>query len=457
MKREINPPRAPVERMRAKPIVTIALAAALGGGLLLAFPSLWMFLVLALLALLAAQAALFARSVRAVHRDSRIGIGLAPRASLTLKDPPARRPLKNPAAVLNRDLFTRARRHLEAVEQAAGGAARAAEKPRPGSQGKPDAPPPGKSGPSRILKPAAPVLTPAEGSDAAPPQHLAVDDVADHVAISAPGVRKARPASPPRPVGGSASPPAPPAVAKGEEDVDWFDDLRPPPPGTAEATPLRRPAGAAPAGEDEAETLLRMAEEALRRGDVTGARAGLGHYFSLLQATGRASPWQALRTQARVAVLEGNATGALQAFEALLKAGFEPTDEAVPPLIETLLAGVPREAGDPLRVSLLLKLLAHYRQKQDRPAMDRLYGQIVTAQERAGDDHKAVQYLKNHLEIRRVMGQIEGQIELVDRIGNKLFKLGDTAAAREFYELGMKLRGEREPPEAKESGGGSAP
>jgi hypothetical protein len=72
--------------------------------------------------------------------------------------------------------------------------------------------------------------------------------------------------------------------------------------------------------------------------------------------------------------------------------------------------------------------------------MDAVYRLLVEAQERVGDERKLVQFLKNHLEIKKVMGEAAGQLELIDQIGNRLFKLGETAEAREYYELGLKIR-----------------
>jgi hypothetical protein len=80
--------------------------------------------------------------------------------------------------------------------------------------------------------------------------------------------------------------------------------------------------------------------------------------------------------------------------------------------------------------------------------MDHLYRLLIEAQERVGDERKLVQFLKNHLEIKKVMGETAGQLELIDQIGNRLFKLGQTAEAREYYELGLKLRAESQQPES---------
>jgi tetratricopeptide (TPR) repeat protein len=135
---------------------------------------------------------------------------------------------------------------------------------------------------------------------------------------------------------------------------------------------------------------------------------------------------------------------ALDAFDAMTKAGFVLNPDAVPALIDGFVEGLPGDTGDSLRVSLLLKMLAVFRQEQNRQAMDQVYRLIIETQERLGDERKLVQFLKNYLEIKKVMGEIPGQLELIDQIGNRLFKLGDVAEAREYYELGLKIRADQQ-------------
>ena len=104
---------------------------------------------------------------------------------------------------------------------------------------------------------------------------------------------------------------------------------------------------------------------------------------------------------------------------------------------------------------MLLKLLAVFRQVSDRTAMDRIYVMIESAQEQSGDEKKLIQYYKNHLEIKAVLEDVEGQLDLIDQIGNRYYKLGDTEAARNFYEQGLKLREAQEA--ASEEAGTASP
>ena len=52
------------------------------------------------------------------------------------------------------------------------------------------------------------------------------------------------------------------------------------------------------------------------------------------------------------------------------------------------------------------------------------------------------------------MGDLPGQLELIDQIGNRCYKLGLTEEARQYYEMGLKLR--EEPRPQGEGGPGAA-
>ena len=137
---------------------------------------------------------------------------------------------------------------------------------------------------------------------------------------------------------------------------------------------------------------------------------------------------------ARAAGLEVKPAEVLTHFESMLKAGYMPEEAVVPALVERLLGALEGETRYGTEVSMLMRLLAQFRQVGNRPAMDRLYEQIEAAQEKVGDEHKLLQYLKNHMEIRKVLGDREGQLELIDQIGNRCYKLGLTADAQHYYE-----------------------
>lgn len=424
--------------MKAKPVVTISLAVILCGGLLLAFPTLWMFLLLVLLGLVSLQMSIIRKHLHVIGRDA-AGQGFSISTAPVMHAPPptAPQPVHDVSAVLNRELFSRFRQHLETAESPTATAPKTAA---------PAAAPTPAAAPKAAPAPAKPQAIPATAPVA---EHLQVDGVADRVAISGSGKGsipklKPRPAYPPDP-----RPKVP--VKEPESDVDWFADLRPNPQGTQAGKKAVPPPPPAPSQEvaapvvgqdEEASTLIKLAEDSLQRSDLPAAKAALGHYLSLMNAHGSNIPWTARRVQSRVAVMDQDAAAATEAFDAMLKDGYEVKEEAIPALLDQMIAGAKPEIAEQLRVSMLLRILAVFRQGKDRGAMDRLYRMIEEAQEKVGDERKLVQFLKNHLEIKRVMGEAAGQVDLIDQIGNRLFKLGETAAAREYYEMGLKLRAE---------------
>ncbi len=450
--------------MKPKPLLTALLAMALSGGLLWAFPTLWMGLVLVLLGLLAAQATLIRRSLSVVRaeygapplRVSRALEGPAATPAFANQNGSSAKPALDPAA------FARFRAHLETVEQQRG--------LRPETA---------KAEAVQVAAPAKVASANGIPAQAAPGDPLAKESagVADRVALSGKGSASAAP-TPPTPKVKSAStygpqrrvvmpgakpgpapriapkPAAPPEaelLAEEPEEIDLFEDLRPtrqgtlpakassplPPPPDDVGEAIRGEPEAAPSG-DEAASLLKLAEDAFRRGDSEAARAALDQHLSLVPV--ERVTWPAHRLQVRLSAAAPQPQLALDAFEAMLKAGFPLKEEGVPALLDELLGGAQPDIADSLRVSLLLKVLAAFRQSNNRAAMDQVYRLLIEAQEHVGDEPKLVQFLKNHLEIKKVMGEVAGQLEIIDQIGNRLFKLGETAEAREYYELGLKLR-----------------
>lgn len=201
--------------------------------------------------------------------------------------------------------------------------------------------------------------------------------------------------------------------------------------------------GEQPPGEESA-ILLKLTEEALGSRDLVGVQAGLEQLMALQGDKAERLPWNIRLIQARLAALEGDTAAALECYGQILTHGQELGEKALLEQIETLSGPMRGKAGAAFKVALLVKLLAMLRQANDRPAMDRVYTLIEETQQKAGDEQKLLQYYKNHLEIRKVLGDIEGQLALIDLIGNRYYKLGDTAAAKQFYEMGLKLRKEQE-------------
>ncbi|MDH4247002.1 MAG: hypothetical protein OEW39_04220 [Deltaproteobacteria bacterium] len=210
---------------------------------------------------------------------------------------------------------------------------------------------------------------------------------------------------------------------------------------------------------EEARTLLRMARERMEKGDLAGAKAALENYLSHLAAAPNQVSMEAHQMRIRLLVWERHYSKALEYFEGLLKADWMPDKGRLGRQVEALLTESNGEGVDHLRVSLLVRILALFRQQRDREGMNETYALIESAQERVGDEQKLIQYLKNHLELRRAMGDVPGQLDLIDRLGNRCYKLGLRDEAKGYYEMGLRLRteaGEESgPPPGPSAPGGS--
>jgi len=245
--------------------------------------------------------------------------------------------------------------------------------------------------------------------------------------------------------------PSDPGSPASESPAPGLSSPEPSPPGPPEIAQ----AGNGPPAElgEEAAALLHLAEEAAASEDWERARAGLENYLAHLADNPQWIHWRGYQLQVRLAVRDGDTNKALQGFEGLLKAGLRPTVASTPQLLNTLLSDAEPAMANGLRVSMLVRILALFRQQRDQRAMDIAYGWIESAQEKVGDDRRLLQYMRNHLEIRKALDDVPGQLELIDQLGNRCFQLGLTEEAQAYYELGLKLRGgegespEPEPPE----------
>ena len=252
----------------------------------------------------------------------------------------------------------------------------------------------------------------------------------------------------------AAPEPGPPQAAPGEAPPNAATHPAPAM-EQPEAPPHQAPPTEATADEgglaEEAATLLRMADEAATRQDWESAQAGLTNYLAHLADRPDMIHWRARHLETRLAIRQGRDGAALQGFEAMLQTGFAPQVQAVPSLLDELLTGADDAKAPGMRVSMLVRLLTLFRRQRDHQAMDQAYIWIVEAQEQVGDERRLLQYLKNHLEIRKALGDQDGQLELIDQLGNRCYRLGLTEEARTYYEMGLRIRGGN-PEDAPEGG-----
>lgn len=459
--------------MKRIPILSVLLTLSILAGFLFFFPLEWVLLLVTMVALVTAQVIVLRRHLHVVgntgrRRHSTVDLGKVVRESQAPQVPAAEGSGSGDGAAPPFDpaVFSRFRAHLDAAE----GGLQGSSPPAAEAEAEAEAGVEAAAADGENL-----------GGDPAqsPAEHDLLGEKGEEgevrVVLSPAARSKAAAARPPSqhpqpPEGGGDR-----AVDKAE---DLFADLRTEPP-KPKGKPVKKGqkgiAGTAKPdlesispeeGEQEKaadkvrnggerEMLLKLAEDALEKGDRAGAAAGLEQVLRLHDEAQQPLPWRVRLAQARLAVLQGNHTLAIENFEELLKWRPRLEETEYVAQIDQLTSPVSGASGAELRVSMLLKLLAVFRQVSDRTAMDRIYVLIESAQEQSGDEQKLIQYYKNHLEIKTVMDDVEGQLGLIDQIGNRYYKLGDTEAARKFYEQGLKLREAQEA--ASEEAGTASP
>ncbi|MCH8841671.1 MAG: hypothetical protein IID61_01730 [SAR324 cluster bacterium] len=460
--------------MNRTSLVGILVTATVFAGLLFLFPAQWVALLAAIVALVTGQVILVRRHITVLPAPSRRvassrgGEPLDGASPAALRGTPAPPEPPEPESVPatetvdphDKELYSRFRAHLEKFEQSAADS--------------------GADGDAAAKAP--PPESDADGSDAL------ADQTEDKIEISAAAKAGGKfpaskfPAMSQRPTVASGDTKA---VAEDGEDRDLFADLRPGMAGAdAAETPSAQnpeprghqaPAKSAAPPLDEVQAaleharspenlrqegaaLLKLAQDAHDAGERKGLEAALEQFGALLEDAPELMDWRAAWLRARLAVMQDRLEDVPIAFEEMLRRKGEPPESDVPEVLHEMLAGVPREAEPATRVALLHKILSAYRQSGKREAMDRIYSLIEEVQESTGDERKLIRLYKNHLTIREALGNREGQLELIDKIGKRYFKLGDTAPAKEYYEMGLKLRAQlqAESGEGKIAGDGAA-
>ena len=449
--------------MKGMPLLRILLSLAFIALVMWLFPALWGALLVALLVLITVQVILVRRHLAPMGDERRAETELR---KLVARFSPVGGDAAKPAASeagaaspIGPEVFGKFRAHLETAEQESEPAGPIQKEPPP-----PEPAPRSDAAAATATEPNPAPEASAKPKIAAEPKPRPASSAGESVTVrlSSAAKRKGRTAK------------AKPASQEPEPEEDLFADLRPKPlpaeetqPDSKAKAPARRkaaqrgastpspeedPIGAAiheetppqPAS-DQGGLLLKLAEEALDRGDRAGAQAGIEEVLGLGAEASLDAPWHIKLLQAKMALLDRDFPLAQAGFEAVLHLNPALREADYPPLIDRLIKPLTGAEAEGQRAALLMKVVAHYRQAGDRAAVDRLYGLIEAAQELAKDEAKLIQYLKNHLEIKKVLEDVDGQLELIDRIGNRYYKLGDTQSARQYYEQGLKLRAEQAP------------
>ena len=201
----------------------------------------------------------------------------------------------------------------------------------------------------------------------------------------------------------------------------------------------------------EAEALLKLATTACESGRMNEAKAGLESYLEILKELGQQPspdvlqlaeklelPLDSSSKNADVSKSEPPKTDVEQKQESPLKDVPEQTNYAnvMDGIVKTLEEKDAYEEALPL----LKDLLNYNRQRVNISAMDPLYDRIEQAHSSMQNDEELVAAYKEHLAIKQQLGDLEGELHLLDLISYYYANTSDQKASERYQAESKRIK-----------------
>lgn len=195
---------------------------------------------------------------------------------------------------------------------------------------------------------------------------------------------------------------------------------------------------------DEAEALLQMARSFARARNWQEAKVSLDNHLQLLQELKRTPQAEDLQLYVKALIELGEIQQAAHHLDGVRrqKDGLEGEDLAR--MVRDVVEGLEKEQAWETMIPLLQDLLNYARQQLDRNEMDRLYDKLEQALEATKEEDRLVRICHSHLEIKRAIGDVEGEERLLSKLGRLHHRRGDKEMANQLYQDTLRLRSNME-------------
>jgi len=195
---------------------------------------------------------------------------------------------------------------------------------------------------------------------------------------------------------------------------------------------------------DEAEALLQMARSFARARNWQEAKVSLDNHLQLLQELKRTPQAEDLQLYVKALIELGEIQQAAHHLDGVRrqKEGLEGEDLAR--MVRDVVEGLEKEQAWETMIPLLQDLLNYARQQLDRNEMDRLYDKLEQALETTKEEDRLVRTCHSHLEIKRAIGDVEGEERLLSKLGRLHHRRGDKEMANQLYQDTLRLRNSME-------------
>ena len=195
---------------------------------------------------------------------------------------------------------------------------------------------------------------------------------------------------------------------------------------------------------DEAEALLQMARSFARARNWQEAKVSLDNHLQLLRELKRTPQAEDLQLYVKALIELGEIQQAAQHLDGVRqqKDGLEGEDLAL--MVRDVVEGLEKEQAWEAMIPLLQDLLKYSRQQLNRNEMDRLYDKLEQVLEVTKDEDRLVRTCHSHLEIKRAIGDVEGEERLLNKLGRLHHRRGDKEMANQLYQDTLRLRNSME-------------
>ena len=195
---------------------------------------------------------------------------------------------------------------------------------------------------------------------------------------------------------------------------------------------------------DEAEALLQMARSFARARNWQEAKVSLDNHLQLLQELKRTPQAEDLQLYVKALIELGEIQQAAHHLDGVRrqKDGLEGEDLAR--MVRDVVEGLEKEQAWETMIPLLQDLLNYARQQLDRNEMDRLYDKLEQALEATKEEDRLVRICHSHLEIKRAIGDVEGEERLLSKLGRLHHRRSDKEMANQLYQDTLRLRSNME-------------
>ena len=196
--------------------------------------------------------------------------------------------------------------------------------------------------------------------------------------------------------------------------------------------------------EQEAQFVLAIGKKALATENYNQGLTAIQQWYQLLGTIkiDESVAWEIIFLKGKLEFLFGSIREATKSWEVLVSKYLLPTqkeyEEILLEIIDTFYSGEHFKES----IQYSFTILNEYQKKEKREEMDRIYNKIEVAYEKIGDTERLIQTYQNHLAIKKVMKDYEGQLNILDHLGKLFFDQGDKKGSNSCYEQTIRVKKE---------------